>query len=200
MALTRRQRELLDYLKEFIDDRGYSPSLEEIGKHFGLSSKATVHKHLQNLEDKGLIRRDYNMSRSIELVEQKRESRRGELPLLGYIAAGLPIEVVSTPDFIAVPERMVSRGNCYVLQVKGDSMIDEQICDGDYVIVEETSDADNGDTVVALIDSEDATLKRYYREGKKIRLQPANPKYEPIYVDEQDLKIQGKVIGVLRKY
>jgi repressor LexA len=200
MALTRRQKELLDYLKEFITDRGYSPSLEEICQHFGLASKATVHKHLQNLEEKGLIRRDYNISRSIELVEQKEESRRGELPLLGYIAAGLPIEAVSTPDFITVPEHMVARGDCYVLQVKGDSMIDEQIRDGDFVIIEETSGAENGDTVVALVNREDATLKRYYREGKKIRLQPANPKYEPIYVDENDLDIQGKVIGVLRKY
>ena len=201
MALTKRQKELYDYLSIFIADFGYSPSLEEICEHFGLASKATVHKHLMNLEEKGLIRRDYNMSRSIELVAEEGESAAAaNLPLLGYIAAGIPIEAINTPEFIAVPENMIGRKNSYVLQVRGDSMVDEQICDGDFVIVEETDAANNGDTVVALVNHEDATLKKYYREGRTIRLQPANEKYEPIMVDEEDLTIQGRVIGILRKY
>lgn len=198
--LTKRQREILDYLQEFIQQHGYAPSLEEIGRRFGLSSLATVHKHLTNLEEKGFIRRLWNRSRSVELLSARSGQRAIELPMLGYVAAGLPIEAVTGTESIAVPEDLIGRRESYVLRVKGDSMIDEQIRDGDFVIVEDRKTADNGEMVIALVGGADVTLKKFYRESGRIRLQPANPSMQPIFVDPNAVQIQGVVVGVMRKY
>jgi repressor LexA len=201
LPLTKRQREILDYLNEFIAQHGYAPSLEEIGRRFGLSSLATVHKHLTNLQEKGVIRRTWNRSRSLELVPARTGSRAVELPLLGYVAAGLPIEAVASNESIAVPEDLVSKRDTYVLRVRGDSMIDEQIRDGDLVIVEDRKTADNGEMVVALLRGSDVTLKKFYRESTgRIRLQPANPAMQPIFVEPAQVQVQGVVVGVMRKY
>ena len=180
LPLTKRQREILDYLNEFIQQHGYAPSLEEIGRRFGLSSLATVHKHLTNLEEKGFIKRAWNRSRSVEMVPNQPGGRALELPLLGYVAAGAPIEAVVGNETIAVPEDLVGKRDSYVLRVKGDSMIDEQIRDGDFVIVEDRRTADNGEMVIALLNGSDVTLKKLYREQGRIRLQPANPAMQPI--------------------
>jgi repressor LexA len=199
--LTKRQREILDYLQEFIQQHGYAPSLEEIGRHFGLSSLATVHKHLSNLQEKGVINRHWNRSRSLELLTGRTASRSVEVPMLGYVAAGMPIEAVASPETIAVPEALTSaRRDTYVLRVRGDSMIDEQIRDGDWVIIEDRKQADNGETVVALVSGQDVTLKKFYREPGRVRLQPANPTMQPIYVDPDNVQVQGVVVGVMRKY
>jgi len=201
MHLTRRQKEILDFLSRHIERRGYAPTIEEIGEHFGLSSLATVHKHLTNLQEKGLIKREWNRSRALELVPSPVRVRAVELPLLGRVAAGTPIEAISDMETIFVPEDMVGRKETYVLQVKGDSMIEEQIRDGDYVIVENRQHARDGEMVIALLEGERVTLKKLYREGRgRVRLQPANARMKPIYVDQDDLRIQGVVIGVLRKY
>ena len=200
LPLTKRQREILDYLSDFIQQHGYAPSLEEIGKRFNLSSLATVHKHLTNLQDKGFIKRAWNRSRSVELVPTRMGGRAVELPLLGYVAAGAPIEAVAGTESIAVPEEMVGRRDTYVLRVKGSSMIDEQIRDGDFVIVEDRKTADNGEMVIALLSGQDVTLKKFYRDNGRIRLQPANPMMEPIVVPSDHVQIQGVVVGVMRKY
>jgi repressor LexA len=199
--LTKRQREILDYLNDFIQQHGYAPSLEEIGRRFNLSSLATVHKHLSNLQEKGFIRRSWNRSRSVELLAARTGQRAVELPMLGYVAAGHPIEAVMGGDTIAVPEALISgRRDTYVLRVKGESMIDEQIRDGDWVVVEDRHSADNGEMVIALVGGDDVTLKKFYRESGRIRLQPANPTMAPIYVDPDRVQIQGVVVGVMRKY
>ena len=198
--LTRRQREILDYLGEFIQQHGYAPSLEEIGRRFGLSSLATVHKHLTNLQEKGFIRRAWNRSRSVELVPTRGGGRAVELPLLGFVAAGVPIEAVATSESIAVPEDLVGKRDTYVLKVRGDSMIDEQIRDGDFVVVEDRKTAENGEMVIALLGGSDVTLKKFYREDGRIRLQPANPAMQPLLVTPEQLQIQGVVVGVMRKY
>ncbi|GBD33123.1 MAG: LexA repressor [Gemmatimonadales bacterium] len=202
MALTRRQKEILDYLQSYIADRGYAPSFEEIARRFRFSSLATVHEHLSNLQRKGYIKRSYNESRSIELVPQPGSARATELPLLGQVAAGEPIEAVPGNETIAVPDDLIPRrGVSYVLRVRGDSMIDQHIQDGDYVIVHSRNTARNGETVIALIDGTSATVKRFYREpGGWIRLEPANQTMPPIRVHENDVIIQGVVVGVLRKY
>ncbi len=202
MSLTRRQKEIVDYIAAFIDSRGYSPSIEEIGHHFGFASPNAVFKHLKALEKRGYIRRHSHAARSIELLERAGGGPNAlmELPLLGAIAAGTPIEALENAETIQVPPDFTGRGSHYVLRVKGESMIDEHIADGDFVIVREADHADNGDVVVALVDGESATLKRYYREGGRIRLQPANPAMDPIYVDEERLRIRGVVVGVMRKY
>jgi len=198
--LTKRQREILDYLDEFIQQHGYAPSLEEIGRRFSLSSLATVHKHLTNLQDKGFIRRAWNRSRSVELIPVHVGSRSLELPLMGYVAAGAPIEAITSNETIAVPEHFIGKRDTYVLRVKGDSMIDEQIRDGDYVIVEDRKTAQNGEMVIALLNGTEVTLKSLYRNGTTIQLQPANPAMQPIIVKEDALQIQGVVVGVMRKY
>lgn len=201
MHLTRRQKEILDYLGRYIERRGYAPTIEEIGEHFGLSSLATVHKHLSNLQEKGLVKRAWNRSRALELVPAKVEVRAVELPLLGRVAAGTPIEAVQGTETIFVPEDLVGRRDTYVLQVKGDSMIDEQIRDGDYVIVEDRQAARDGEMVIALLDGENVTLKKLFRERDgRVRLQPANSALRPTFVDPRALRIQGVVIGVLRRY
>ena len=200
LPLTKRQREILDYLNDFIQQHGYAPSLEEIGRRFGLSSLATVHKHLTNLQDKGFIKRAWNRSRSVELLPTRAAGRAVELPMLGYVAAGAPIEAIAGNETIAVPEDLVGRRDTYVLRVRGDSMIDEQIRDGDFVVVEDRKTAENGEMVIALVGGSEATLKKFYRESGRIRLQPANPAVQPIIVDPANVQIQGVVVGVMRKY
>jgi repressor LexA len=200
LPLTKRQREILDYLNEFIQQHGYAPSLEEVGRRFGLSSLATVHKHLTNLQEKGFIKRAWNRSRSVELVQTKAGGRAVELPLLGFVAAGAPIEAVATAESIAVPEDLVGKKDTYVLRVRGESMIDEQIRDGDFVIVEDRKTAQNGEMVIALLGGSDVTLKKFYRENGQIRLQPANPSMQPLIVPADQLQVQGVVVGVMRKY
>ena len=200
LPLTKRQREILDYLNEFITEHGYAPSLEEIGRRFGLSSLATVHKHLTNLQEKGFIKRAWNRSRSVEMIPTQTAGRSVDLPLLGYVAAGVPIEAIATAETIAVPEDLVGRRDTYVLRVRGNSMIDEQICDGDLVIVEDRKTAQNGEMVVALLSGSDVTLKKLYRENGKVRLQPANPTMQPIFVDPEQVQVQGVVVGMMRKY
>jgi repressor LexA len=199
--LTKRQREILDFLNEFIQQHGYAPSLEEIGRRFNLSSLATVHKHLTNLQEKGFIRRAWNRSRSVELLPSRSGGRAVELPMLGYVAAGRPIEAVAGAESISVPDSLVAgRRDTYVLRVRGESMIDEQIRDGDWVIVEDRKTVDNGEMVIALLGGQDVTLKKFYRENGRIRLQPANPAMQPIFVDPDGVQIQGVVVGVMRKY
>jgi repressor LexA len=200
MALTRRQREIYDFIRDFVAENGYSPSLEEIGAHFDLSSVATVHKHVQHLVEKRFLRKAWNRSRSIEPVEPP-SSGLVSLPLLGTVAAGLPIEAVEVTDTIDVPRALVSkRGDSFVLRVSGDSMIDDQICDGDFVIVESRPEARDGDTVVALLGGSDVTLKRLYRDGPTVRLEPANPALEAIEVPAEDILVRGVVRGLIRRY
>jgi repressor LexA len=206
MAITRRQRQVYDFISRFVAENGYSPSFEEIGKGLELSSLATVHKHITNLEKKGLLTRDYNRSRSIDLLPPKGRLKQAMsintgvvLPLMGRIAAGQPIEAVENPETISLADFVKSK-EVFVLEVRGESMQDEHILDGDYVLVEKTRTAHNGDIVVALVDQNDATLKRLYREGDTIRLQPSNVTMKPIIVPAASVDVQGRVIGVLRKY
>jgi len=206
MAITRRQRQVYDFISRFVAENGYSPSFEEIGKGLELSSLDTVHKHVTNLEKKGLLTRDYNRSRSIDLLPPKGRLKQAMsvntaivLPLLGRIAAGQPIEAIENPETISLADFVKSK-EVFVLEVRGESMQDEHIVDGDYVLVEKTRTAHNGDIVVALVDQTDATLKRLYREGENIRLQPSNMNMKPIIVPAASVDVQGRVIGVLRKY
>jgi len=201
MAITRRQKEVIDFLSSFTSSNGYSPSYEEIAAGLGLSSLATVHKHVTNLQNKGLLQRAHNRSRSIDVLPQ-RKPRGGvmdRLPLMGRIAAGKPVEAVEHAESISLADILGNR-ECYALEVRGDSMRDEHIMSGDYVLVEKTGTAREGEIVVALIDGADATLKRFYREGTQIRLQPSNAEMAPIYAPAASVAIQGKVLGILRKY
>jgi len=200
MPITKRQKEILEYLRAFLLEEGYSPTLEEIANHFGLASLNGVYKHLKVLEERGFIRRLSNRARSIQLLDSNSPPDSHSLPLLGYVAAGQPIEAIANSDEISIPEMFHTPGDNYVLRVEGDSMIDQQIQDGDLVVVERRESAQNGETVVALVDDEQATLKRYYREGSRIRLQPANPEMEPIIVGEDRVRVQGVVVGLMRKY
>ena len=200
LPLTKRQREILDFLNEFISQHGYAPSLEEVGRRFGLSSLATVHKHLTNLQQKGFIRRTWNRSRSVEVVPSRSAGRAIELPLLGYVAAGVPIEAITTTETISVPEDLVGKRDTYVLRVRGDSMIDEQIRDGDYVVIEDRKQANDGEMVIALIGGTDVTLKKLYRENGRVRLQPANPAMQPMLFESDQIQVQGVVVGVMRRY
>jgi len=202
VPLTKRQKEILDYIGAFIESRGYAPSFEEIAEAFGYSSLATVHEHLSNLERKGYIRKAYNESRSVELTTPDVGAPSIELPLLGAVAAGLPIEAITDHETLAVPPDMVGRRReNYVLRVEGNSMIDEQIRDGDYIVVQAQETAEDGQMVVALVGGESATVKKLYREpGGRVRLQPANPTMDPIRVDARDVRVQGIVVGVIRKY
>jgi repressor LexA len=206
MAITRRQRQVYDFISEFVQKNGYSPSFEEIGQGLELSSLATVHKHISNLEKKGLLTRDYNRSRSIDLLPPKGRLKQAMsvnttmvLPLVGRIAAGQPIEAVQSNETISLADFVRSK-EVFVLEVRGNSMQDEAILDGDYVMVEKSRTAHNGEIVVALVEGTEATLKRFYREGENIRLQPSNVNMKPIIVPAASVEVQGKVIGVLRKY
>ncbi len=202
MPLTKRQKEILVHIESFIDEHGYAPSFEEIAAAFGYSSLATVHEHLSNLERKGYIRKAYNESRSIELVGHASLSGSVELPLFGAVAAGLPIEAIEQQETLAVPPDMVRAGSeNFVLRVEGESMIDEQIRDGDYIVVNSQDTADDGQMVVALVGGDSATVKKLYRESDgRIRLQPANPTMPPILEHPDNVQIQGVVVGVIRKY
>jgi len=199
-TLTKRQKQLVDYLEHYIGEHGYAPTLAEVGQYFGLSSLATVHKHLKNLEGKGFIRRTHNHSRALEIAGKSGGAGVREISLLGQVAAGLPIEAIEGTDTITVPAEFVNRDSTFCLRVKGQSMIDEGIRDGDYIIVESRDEANQGETVVALIGGE-ATVKRFYRESDgRVRLQPANPTMEPIYVEDESLQIRGVVVGLMRHY
>lgn len=199
-TLTKRQKQLIDYLERYIAEHGYAPTLSEVGEYFGLSSLATVHKHLNNLEVKGYLKRTHNHSRALEVVVPGKPREARELRLLGQVAAGVPIEAIESPDTISVPEEFVRRENTFCLRVKGESMVDEGIRDGDYIIVEGREAANPGETVVALIDGE-ATVKKYYPEPDgKVRLQPANAAMEPIFVNADNLSIRGVVVGLMRRY
>ena len=200
LPLTKRQREILNFLNEFIDDNGYAPSLEEIGRRFNLSSLATVHKHLTNLQEKGFIRRAWNRSRSLEVIPTRIDARAVDLPLLGYVAAGQPIEAVIGRETVTVPEELIGTRETYALRVRGDSMIDEQVRDGDIVIVEDRKTAQNGEMVIALLNNSEVTLKKFFKEGLQIRLQPANSTVKPILVKSNQLQIQGVVVAVMRRY
>ena len=208
MALTRRQKQVYDFISGFVDKNGYSPSYEEIADGLGLSSLATVHKHISNLEEKELLRRDYNRSRSIELLRPRGRMKQAfpvaaessmSLPLMGRIAAGRPLEALENPESISLADFTRSK-EVYVLQVTGESMQDEHIVNGDYVLVEKTNVARDGEIVVALVNGSDATLKRIYVEGSKVRLQPSNAAMQPNMVPAAAVQVQGRVIGVLRKY
>jgi len=197
--ITKRQKELLDYLRGYIQARGYAPTLDEIGRHFGLSSLATVHKHLHNLERKRRIRRVANHSRALELLPEPGIARVVQVPLLGRVAAGTPIEPVEMPETVTLPEELLGRGETFALRVRGDSMVGEGILDGDLVVVESRAQAENGSTVVALVRGE-ATVKKLYRERGRIRLVPANEKLAPIVARASEVEIRGIVIAVLRRY
>jgi repressor LexA len=200
MILTKRQKQILDYVGESIRKNGYAPSLVEISQYFKLNSISTIHKHLVHLEEKGLIHRHWNRARAIEVVPTESRPEARDVPLIGLISAGQPIEAIRTNEVVAVPEDMIGRRDVYVLRVKGESMVEDQVRDGDYVIVENRGSARNGEMVVALLQGENATLKKYYREKGQIRLQPAHPTMKPILAKEEDVKIQGVVIGLMRKY
>ena len=207
MALTRRQKEVMDFLTGFIGEHGYSPSYEEIASSLGLASLATVHKHIQALESKQYLRRSYNHSRSLEVGERyfseekaRRPGGEASVPLLGRIAAGAPVEAIANPEELHFSD-FVGHEDTFALQVRGESMVEDHICSGDFVLVEKTGSVRNGDIVVALVDNSEATLKRYYSEPDgRVRLQPANSAMAPIFVDPANLQIQGRVLAVMRKY
>jgi repressor LexA len=198
VSLTRRQAEILAYIRGFIRDHDYAPTLQEIGRHFGLASVATVHKHIGHLVRKGYLRHGRNQRRDLELPEGQRDGIRHVL-LLGSVAAGRPIEPLTLGEDIVLPEDWLGRGHTYALRVRGDSMIDEHIRDGDVVIVEERETARNGETVVALVEGQNVTLKQYQRDGANVRLVPANPGMQAIVLPEDQVQVQGVVIGVMRR-
>jgi len=212
MALTRRQKEVIDFLDNFIRSNGYSPSFEEIAEGLGLASIATVHKHLTALESKGYLKRSYNQSRALDISNKYYRERRmhqreaqaaappAETPLLGTIAAGRPIETYPDPETLSFAD-FAGKENVYALEVRGESMIEDHILEGDFVLVERTSEVRNGDIVVALVEGSETTLKRFYREPDgTARLQPANAQMAPIYVPLAGLEIQGRVLAVHRRY
>lgn len=202
ITLYKRQKQILDFIKQYIDKYGYSPTLGEIAESIGVSSLATVHEHLQALVQKGVIKRFEGAVRGIEVIDQKISAVLNgiELPVLGFIAAGQPIQTYTDPNAtISVPASMISgKKRSYVLKVKGDSMIDVGILNDDYVVIEEQNTANDGDIVVALLDNGLATLKRFFKEPNRIRLEPANSSMQPIYAT--DVKIQGKCVGVIRRF
>jgi len=208
MALTRRQKEFLDFLAGFLEKQGYSPSYEEIANGMGLASLATVHKHILALESKNYLKRGFNQSRSLEILPKYFEEEQRfhppapslEVPLLGRIAAGVPVESIANAETLNFAD-FAGDPDTYALKVRGNSMIEDHICDGDYVLVARSTEARDGDIVVALIDGMETTLKRFYLEpGDRVRLQPANAEMAPIFVPRDSLAIQGKVLAVLRKY
>lgn len=202
VTLYRRQRQIVDFIAQYIQKNGFAPTLKEIAGSIGVSSLATVHEHLQALQRKNVIKKHEGTVRGIELVDRTflRVTDSIDLPILGFIAAGSPIEPYTDPDatFKVSPEMISGKKRAYILQVKGQSMIDDHIDDGDYVVIEETESVNNGDIVVALLDNGLATLKRFYKEVTRIRLEPANATMSPIYAT--NVKIQGRVVGLIRKF
>jgi repressor LexA len=206
MALTKRQKQVLDFIANFVDENGYCPSYEEIARGLELASLATVHKHISVLESKNYLKRGFNQSRSLELapkyIQEQRRQRPvlSEIPMLGRIAAGSPVEAVEQREVLSFAD-YAGNGNTYALEVRGNSMIDDHICDGDMILLERVQEARDGDIVVALVGGSDTTLKRFYREpSNMVRLQPANAALKPILVPAQDVEIQGRLLAVLRKY
>ena len=205
MALTKRQKQVLDFIAGFQDENGYCPSFQEIAGGLELASLATVHKHILALEAKNYLKRGFNQSRSLELSPKyHQETRRPrpaatEIPLLGRIAAGAPLEAIEQKEVLNFAD-FAGSGNTYALEVRGNSMIDDHICDGDLILLERNAEAHDGDIVVALVAGSDATLKRIYREGETVRLQPANAALKPIFVPARDVEIQGRLLAVLRKF
>jgi repressor LexA len=207
MVLTRRQKQVLDVILRFLEENGYSPSYEEVASGLGLASLATVHKHISALEAKGYLRRAFNQSRSLEVspkyveeVRRQRSAIRYEVPLAGRIAAGAPVEAYAGTETLNFAD-FAGHRDTFALQVRGESMIDDHILDGDYVLVERTAEVNDGDVVVALVDGAETTLKRYYREpGGMVRLQPANAAMAPIRLPADRVQIQGRLLAVLRKY
>jgi len=202
--LTKRQKEILDFIREFAAERGYSPTHKEICGQFGYSSYGTVHKHLKLLEQKGYLRRHWNQKRGVELADGTSSGEPGtehELPFFGIIAAGRPVEAVPGDDVVTVPDHLLGgrSGDHFVLKVVGDSMIDEGIHDGDLVVVSRRESATAGEMVVALVGDE-ATLKRFYPEGALVRLQPANARMNPLHVPAGEVKVQGIVVGLMRRF
>ncbi len=201
MALTRRQHEVLEVIRSFIGKNGYSPSLEEIGSELRLSSVATVHKHVSHLVQKGFVRRAWNQNRSIELVDGAERGGMVPLPLAGTLVAGQPLATGGTNETIAVPADMLKDASqAFVLRVQGESMHDEQIRNGDLLILERRSAAREGDTIVAVLDGTEATLKRLQRDGSRVRLEPADPRQKPTVMPEDRVEIRGVVVGVIRRY
>ena len=200
MAVTRMQKEVLDFLESFVTRNGYSPSFEEIARGMGLKSLATVHKHITNLEKKGMLDRVHNRSRSIDVLPPGSRTRSSvKLPLAGRIAAGMPVEAAESNETISLHD-VVGNRDVFALEVRGESMRDEHIINGDYVLVERTRTARQGEIVVALVHGTETTLKRFFNEGNLVRLQPSNTEMEPIYVPAAQVAIQGRVLGILRKY
>lgn len=207
MALTRRQKQVVDLIAGFVEENGYSPSYEEIAHGLNLASLATVHKHITALTSKNYLKRGFNQSRSLELgpkyVQENRRHRDAaalEIPLVGRIAAGSPVESVEQHATLSFAD-FVGHPGTFALEVRGESMIGDHICDGDMILLERTSEVHDGDIVVALVGGAETTLKRFYREpGDKIRLQPANPALQPIVLPAADVQVQGRLLAVLRKY
>jgi len=201
VAVTARQRQVYEFISRSIEAQQQPPTIAEIGKHFNLSSSASVHAILSGLERERLIKRIPNVSRGIEVVKQENSADEFEIPLLGLVAAGQPIEAILSHETVAAPRDMIGRGRMFALRVRGDSMIEENIQDGDIIIVASQQTAENGQVVVALIDGNYATVKKFYREPDFIRLEPANPQFKPIFIKtSQRIQIQGVVRGLIRKY
>lgn len=201
MPITARQRRVLDYIKNYFDIHQEAPTIAEIGQEFGMSSSASVHHIISILEREGLIRRIPNVSRGIELVKDEPAEDIYEIPLLGIVAAGTPIEAVLNYETVCIPRDMLRQGRMFALRVRGDSMIDEQIREDDFIVLQSQQTAENGQTVVALIDGSDATVKRFYGGRNQVRLEAANPRYKPILIRPPErVQIQGVVVGVIRKY
>ena len=199
----RRQAQIIDFIKQHIQATGSAPTLRQIADALGVTSLATVHEHLETLEEKGLIKRKHGKHRAIELTDAyEAPSNDGgvEVPILSFISAGAPLEPYYDPNAtLSIPSSFTSgKKRVYILQVRGESMIDEQIRDGDYVVIEQSDSANNGEIVVALLDNGMATLKRFFKEETRIRLEPANATMSPIFV--RNVRIQGKVVGLIRKY
>ncbi len=199
-GLTKKQKQVLDYITKFVHAFDYAPSYEEIAQGIGLSSPSTIYVHVVNLISKGYLTKRWNANRSLELPDDSTSASVVEIPVLGYIAAGLPLEALASPESLGLPAAMIGKGETYILRVKGDSMIEDHIMDGDYVIVERRDLAEEGEMVIALIRNSEATLKRLRRSGNKIILEPSNPSFAPMSFDAEEVVIQGVVVGILRKY
>lgn len=199
MAITRRQRQVLDFIGNFVERCGYSPSFEEIARGLDLSSLATVHKHISNLERKGLLQRAPNRSRSIDILPERKPSSGQKIPMMGRIAAGRPVEAIAAHESLSLDD-LIDDKPVFALEVRGESMREDHIMHGDYVLVEKTQTPRQGEIVIALVDGSETTLKRYYLEGNVVRLQPANSEMEPIYVPAAQVAIQGRVLAIVRKF
>jgi len=201
MPITARQRRVLDYIRHYVELHQEAPTIAQIGKQFGMTSSASAHNVVAILEREGFIRRIPNVSRGIELIDNGQPEAKYEIPLLGIVAAGNPIEAVLNYETVCLPRDMMRAGRMFALRVRGDSMIEEQIRDNDVIVLQSQQTAENGQTVVALIDGSDATVKKFYGNKQQVRLEPANPNYKPIVVrPPQRVQIQGIVVGVIRKY